>query len=91
MRRHRCSGTMSDEAHWSRIMPIHDWSRLPGGAFADFHLEWISSIKLVLNKHVLPPGYYAAAEQTAGEFTADVLALARTVRDGVYDAFDVPL
>jgi hypothetical protein len=58
-------------------MPIHDWTRLPAGAFADFHLEWISSLKHALNKRVLPSGYYAAAEQVAGEFVADVLTLER--------------
>ena len=56
-------------------MPIHDWSRVSAGIFHDFHLEWISSLKRVLNSGVLPAGYYALAEQIAGGREPDVLAL----------------
>src|SRR5690606_1914195 len=44
----------------------------------DFHHEWISSIKRALNGGLLPPGYYAMAEQIAGELGPDVLTLDMT-------------
>lgn len=58
-------------------MPIHDWTRVYAGIFHDFHLEWIRSIKHALNNGLLPPDYYALAEQTAGGLHPDVLALER--------------
>lgn len=54
-------------------MPIHDWTRVDAGIFHDFHHEWISTIKRALNAGVLPPEYYALAEQIAGGFGPDVL------------------
>jgi hypothetical protein len=56
-------------------MPVHDWARVSRGTLHDLHLEWISSIKHSLNAGVLPPGYYALAEQIAGGFQPDVLTL----------------
>jgi hypothetical protein len=56
-------------------MPIHDWTRVDAGIFHDFHLEWISTIKRALNSGILPPGFYALAEQIAGGLQPDVLAL----------------
>ncbi len=58
-------------------MPIHDWTRVEAGIFHDFHHEWISTLKRALNDGVLPPTYYALAEQTAGGLHPDVLALER--------------
>ncbi len=58
-------------------MPIHDWTRVYAGIFHDFHLEWIRSIKHALNNGLLPPDYYALAEQTAGGLHPDVLTLER--------------
>jgi hypothetical protein len=56
-------------------MPIHDWTRVTAGIFHDFHHEWISTIKRALNDGVLPPDYYALAEQIAGGLHPDVLTL----------------
>jgi hypothetical protein len=56
-------------------MPIHDWSRVPAGIFHDFHAELIPQIKYVLNEGVLPPDYYAMAEQVAAGVEPDVLTL----------------
>ncbi len=58
-------------------MPLHDWSRVESGIFHDFHTVWISEIRSALNEGVLPEGYYALAEQHAGGYVADVLALHR--------------
>lgn len=58
-------------------MPVHDWSRVESGIFHDFHTAWISEIRNLLNGGVLPEGYYALAEQHAGSYVADVLALHR--------------
>jgi hypothetical protein len=60
-------------------MPIHDWTRVAAGIFHDFHHEWITTIKHALNQDILPPDYYALAEQTAGGLHPDVLALERAL------------
>ena len=56
-------------------MPLHDWSRVESGIFHDFHTSWIAEIRNALNSGLLPNEYYALAEQHAGDFVADVLAL----------------
>jgi hypothetical protein len=61
-------------------MPIHDWTRVSSGIFHHFHSRWISAIGDALNKGVLPEGYYALAEQIAGEIGPDVLALESSQR-----------
>ena len=58
-------------------MPIHDWTKVPAGIFHDFHHAWIEEIKRSLNRGVLPPGYYALAEQLTGGLGPDVFALHR--------------
>lgn len=58
-------------------MPIHDWTRVYAGIFHDFHHAWIEETKRALNNGLLPPDYYALAEQTAGGLHPDVLALER--------------
>ncbi len=60
------------------IMPVHDWNRVTAGTFHDFHLAWIAELRRVLNRGLLPPGYYALAEQVAGEIIPDVLTLHET-------------
>jgi hypothetical protein len=44
-------------------MPIHDWTRVSDGTFHGFHVAWIAEIRNVLNGGLLPPNYYAQAEQ----------------------------
>jgi hypothetical protein len=56
-------------------MPIHDWTKVTPGTFHDFHSAWIAELRKVLNGGVLPRGYYAMAEQVAGQIVPDVLAL----------------
>lgn len=56
-------------------MPVHDWTRVEAGIFHDFHHEWISTIRRALNDGLLPPDYYALAEQQAAGFGPDVLTL----------------
>jgi hypothetical protein len=55
-------------------MPIHDWTRVSDGTFHDFHTGWVTSIREKLNE-ILPPTYYAQAEQIAGPLGPDVLTL----------------
>lgn len=54
-------------------MPIHDWTRVDAGIFHDFHHTWIAEIRRVLNRGLLPPEYYALAEQIAGGLGPDVI------------------
>jgi len=56
-------------------MPIHEWKRVDDGAFHDFHLSWIAELKAALNGGLLPPPYYAMAEQRAAETEPDILTL----------------
>jgi hypothetical protein len=56
-------------------MPIHDWTLVDAGIFHDFHATWTVELKRALNAGLLPPGYYALAEQFAGGLGPDVLTL----------------
>jgi len=56
-------------------MPMHDWTRVGDGEYHDFHTAWIAELRKVLNRGGLPKGYYALAEQQAGEVGPDVLTL----------------
>lgn len=56
-------------------MPVHDWTRVRPGTLHDFHGSWMMHLKEALNGGLLPAGYYALAEQPAGEAWPDVLAL----------------
>lgn len=56
-------------------MPVHDWTRVDAGIFHDFHSAWLIEIRNTLNGGLLPPDYYALAEQHAGRSIADVLTL----------------
>ena len=58
-------------------MPVHDWTRVAADIFHDFHHTWITEIKRALNRGLLPPDYYALAEQIAGGLGPDVLTLQR--------------
>ncbi len=62
-------------------MPIHDWTRLDAGDFHDFHQCWVVEIRNALNRGLLPPDYFAMAEQVTGRPIPDVVTLqARTPR-----------
>jgi hypothetical protein len=63
-------------------MPVHDWTRVEAGIFHDFHHEWISTIRRALNDGLLPPEYYALAEQQAAGFGPDVLTLQSSDKEG---------
>lgn len=56
-------------------MPIHDWTLVGAGTWHAFHVSWTSEIQLALNDGLLPPDYYALAEQIAGPLGPDVLTL----------------
>lgn len=63
-------------------MPIHDWTRVRANRFHDFHQGWTIAIRNALNSGLLPPGYFALAEQITGGPEADVVALELTPRSG---------
>jgi len=56
-------------------MPVHDWSHVRAGKFHHFRNSWIYRLSDRLNGGVLPPGFYAAGEQVAGDIEPDVLTL----------------
>src|SRR5206468_12780014 len=58
-----------------QAMPVHDWTRVGAGTFHDFHATWIIDLKRALNAGLLPPDYYAMAEQIGGSVIPDVLTL----------------
>jgi Protein of unknown function (DUF4058) len=63
-------------------MPVHDWTRVEAGIFHDFHTVWTVLLRNALNHGLLPPGYYALAEQHAGRAIADVLTLHGSAETG---------
>jgi hypothetical protein len=71
------------------MMPIHDWTRVDAGIFHDFHLSWIAELKRTLNRGLLPPNYYALAEQIMGGLGPDVLTLERPVQGSLAAEPDV--
>jgi hypothetical protein len=57
-------------------MPVHDWTRVSGGTFHDFHYSWVLEIKRALMRGLLAKGYYVMAEQLGSDLGApDVLTL----------------
>jgi hypothetical protein len=71
-------------------MPVHDWTRVSAGTFHDFHTSWVIEIRNTLNTGVLPPDYYAQAEQVAGSVGPDVLTLRTEVSEGNGAPAEVP-
>lgn len=71
-------------------MPIHNWRRVHAGTYHDFHTSWISELKKQLNKELLPEGFYALSEQTAGDTGPDVLTLHVDSDSAQQDSSDVP-
>jgi hypothetical protein len=63
-------------------VPIHDWTRVRANRFHDFHQGWVVAIRNALNAGLLPPGYFAMAEQFAGGPEPDVVALELTPPPG---------
>src|ERR1700737_5019533 len=63
-------------------MPVHDWTRVDAGLFHHFHQGWTSALCDALNTGVLPPGYFALAEQVASGPIPDVLTLRQVRRTG---------
>ena len=67
-------------------MSVHDWTRVEAGIFHAFHTAWVAEMQTALNAGLLTEGYYALAEQHAGDAIADVLALhASTLERGTRD------
>ena len=58
-------------------MPIHDWTQVQFGTFHDFHQGWTIEIRNALNRGILPPGYFAMADQRVNGPEPDVVALQR--------------
>src|SRR5688572_14427129 len=56
-------------------MPIHDWTKVDAGIFHDFHQAWITELRNTLNGGILPPAYYALADQITRPYGPDVLTL----------------
>ncbi len=56
-------------------MPMHDWTLVRSGTYHNFHYRWIASIMDRLNAGLLPPGFFAMAEQFVGRPETDVVAL----------------
>lgn len=68
-------------------MPIHDWTRVADGIYHHFHHSWIEEIQRALNADILPPSYYAMAEQRAVGFGPDILTLQHPDSDPTQNGF----
>jgi hypothetical protein len=56
-------------------MRVHDWTKVSAGDFHDFHQAWTALLRIQLNDHVLPAGFYTQIEKVAGDIVPDVLTL----------------
>jgi hypothetical protein len=56
-------------------MPMQDWTRVKAGTYHNFHYRWVAAIMDRLNAGLLPPGYFAMAEQIIGKPETDVVTL----------------
>ena len=56
-------------------MPIHDWTRVDAETYYDFHQDWTIEIRRTLNRGILPPGYFAMADQRVSGPEPDLVAL----------------
>ena len=70
-------------------MPMHDWTRVDAGIFHAFHLAWMGTLQNALNSGLVPPDYYALAEQIAGGIGPDVLTLQAPNPPGSNGSVDV--
>src|SRR5437588_5926824 len=61
-------------------MPVHDWTLVRANRFHDFHQGWTIALRNALNAGLLPPGYFAMAEQITGGPAPDVVTLDLTPR-----------
>lgn len=59
-------------------MVVHDWTLVEAGIFHAFHVAWIGHLQTAMNEGLLPPDYYALAEQHA---TPSAKQAARVVAD----------
>lgn len=57
-------------------MPMHDWARVRAGTYHHFRFQMVAAILALLNRGLLPAGYFAMAEQDIGQVEADLLTLA---------------
>ena len=55
-------------------MPIHDCTQVSAGIFHDFHQDWTIEIRRRMNRGILPPGYYAMADQRVSGPEPDIIA-----------------
>lgn len=70
-------------------MPIHDWTRVRANRFHHFHQTWTPTLAAALNAGLLPPGFFAMAEQITGGPEADVVALELTPPAGLPSSTDL--
>src|SRR5260370_19526193 len=63
-------------------MPVHNWTRVEAGIFHSFHVTWIGDLARALNRGLLPPEYYALAEQITAGREPDVLTLKGPAKGG---------
>jgi hypothetical protein len=56
-------------------MPIHDWTKVRAGTFHNFHFLWTATLSNRLNAGLLPPGFFAMAEQVVDGPEPDVVTL----------------
>jgi hypothetical protein len=54
-------------------MPIHDWTRVKAGTYHNFRYLWVAAIMDRLNAGLLPPAYFAMAEQIVGPPAPDAV------------------
>jgi hypothetical protein len=56
-------------------MPMHDWTRVKSGTYHNYHYRWIAAIMDRLNAGMMPPEFFAMAEQKTSGVEPDVVTL----------------
>jgi hypothetical protein len=78
-------------APWEdRVVPIHNWARVPADIFHDFHHEWISAINRSANQSLVGTSNYALAEHLSGVLGLQDLTLAKNPPQARYRITDPP-
>jgi hypothetical protein len=56
-------------------MPLYDWTLVDAAIFHDLHVAWLAELQGILNRGILPEGYYALIEPHAGRAIAALMTL----------------
>lgn len=63
-------------------MPMHDWTQVKSGTYHNFHYLWIATLSNRLNAGLMPPEFFAMAEQKVSGDEPGVVTLSAKDMEG---------